>query len=581
MSNFGLRSRKGAIKKVKFATFDIESSNWVNFKLLGFFDGNKYYEFYNVEDFLNHILHKKYREFKIFAHNGGRFDFRFILEKTIDKYRINIIEVHGSLIQLRVYLGSGRDTVTFRDSYVLLPASLRELTETFNVEHKKKKIENYNFDILTDKKREYLKFDCLGLYEVLSSFQILANKQGANLRLSLASTSMDLFLRKYFPKDLPYIPNYRHREKIIRQAYFGGRTEALNRYGENLFYYDFNSLYPAVMAENLFPVGNPAYIKHYKFNKNDIGFCNIRTDLPERFIMPLPYRLNSMLTFPYGIINGYYPIVFLNMLKKLNIDFTINEALLFTGKSIFKDFVNNLYKLRLENTGNALGYVLKTMLNSLYGKFGQHILQKEYIQNPTEKQLIGLTIYDIDLNLWYKEKEITASYILPALSAYVTAYGQEKIFTIMNELQTKVYYCDTDSIVTTEKLPTSTNLGELKLEYIIKRGIFLTQKLYAFIDHKGKFHYRAKGYSKNDMARNSLHFTWDDFERALDGDFSAFKIEYECLFGFKESLKRFNKMLYYGKKQKSIIDIETKRIFLKNSFLTKPLHLIEQNSIFK
>ena len=571
MSKFGLTGLKGKLKIEKVAVFDIESSNWIDFRILGFFDGVDYYEFYKTKDFLNFILKDKYRQYKIYAHNGGKFDFRFLLNDLSELgNKVDILDVNGSLIQLKIHLVK-RDYIILRDSYVLLPDSLRNLTKSFNVEHQKQYIDDYNFDEITDKKREYLKYDCFGLYEVIMAFQNKINSIGGNIKLTTASTAMDLFRRKYFPVDLPFIARYPNKEEKIRLGYYGGRTEVFRRYyneSEPLYLYDFNSLYPAVMAENDFPVGNPVSCNNYVYNKKDTGFVKIKVTIPELFVPPLPVKSKNLLQFPIGKIVGWYPIPFMEVLNSLNIKFSIQEAILFNKRMIFKDYVNELYKVRMENKNNSLNYITKIMLNSTYGKFAQNVLRQEFIQNP--KNVIGLTNFDLDLNLFFRLKSVDAVYILPAISAYVTAYAQIKIFKVMNLLQESLYYCDTDSIITTTKINTSSKLGELKLEHTIKKAIFLTQKVYAYIDDKGKYYYKAKGYSKDFC--NELKYS--DFENALlKNDLSAFSQEYKALWGLRESLKRRNTPLVFDYKKKSIINLETKRRFVEN-FLTKPLQLV-------
>lgn len=78
----------------------------------------------------------------------------------------------------------------------------------------------------------------------------------------------------------------------------------------------------------------------------------------------------------------------------------------------------------------------------------------------------------------------------------------------------KVYYSDTDSIVTNIKLPDSmvdkTKLGLLKLEANIRgKGIFISGKLYSYIDDKGNIVKKCKGFYSNTI-------TFDDYVQLLD-----------------------------------------------------------------
>lgn len=56
-----------------------------------------------------------------------------------------------------------------------------------------------------------------------------------------------------------HIPN-EGEDKFIRRAYFGGRTYVFQPYGEDLYYYDVNSLYPYIMKEYPMPASKPEWM---------------------------------------------------------------------------------------------------------------------------------------------------------------------------------------------------------------------------------------------------------------------------------------------------------------------------------
>lgn len=61
----------------------------------------------------------------------------------------------------------------------------------------------------------------------------------------------------------------------------------------------------------------------------------------------------------------------------------------------------------------------------------------------------------------------------------------------------KLYYSDTDSIVTDKELPapliSTDKLGLLKLEHVLLQGIFISNKIYYLLNTKWKFIIKAKG----------------------------------------------------------------------------------------
>lgn len=53
-----------------------------------------------------------------------------------------------------------------------------------------------------------------------------------------------------------HIPN-KNEDSFLRKAYYGGHTDVYRPYGEHLYYYDVNSLYPFVMKHFQMPGGVP------------------------------------------------------------------------------------------------------------------------------------------------------------------------------------------------------------------------------------------------------------------------------------------------------------------------------------
>ena len=49
--------------------------------------------------------------------------------------------------------------------------------------------------------------------------------------------------------------------KNLKKAYTGGSVDVYKPYGEQVFRYDVNSLYPSVMKDNPMPVGYPTYFE--------------------------------------------------------------------------------------------------------------------------------------------------------------------------------------------------------------------------------------------------------------------------------------------------------------------------------
>jgi hypothetical protein len=94
-----------------------------------------------------------------------------------------------------------------------------------------------------------------------------------------------------------HIPHY-NQYKDIKKAYYGGKVEVFKNFGENLYHYDFVSLYPYIMKQNL-PLGNLIKSNDTCLD-NYYGFCFATVTVPENLY-------NSILPFRDENGNVYYP----------------------------------------------------------------------------------------------------------------------------------------------------------------------------------------------------------------------------------------------------------------------------------
>jgi hypothetical protein len=124
-----------------------------------------------------------------------------------------------------------------------------------------------------------------------------------------------------------------------------------------------------------------------------------------------------------------------------------------------------------------MALVAKLMMNSLYGKFGMNEDRREIIVlGKGEKPPEGATFprfedgqEDLLSRVCYVEKHVSPPYIIPQISAQITALARIRLWTFMADIVRRggsLYYCDTDSIITDLcDIPTSSELGALKNEY--------------------------------------------------------------------------------------------------------------------
>ena len=106
-----------------------------------------------------------------------------------------------------------------------------------------------------------------------------------------------------------------------------------------------------------------------------------------------------------------------------------------------------------------------------------------------------------------------------AIASAISAYSRIRMSIFKNNHNFKLYYSDTDSIVTDKPLPEymiGNELGQLKLEHTITKAIFLAPKVYALITSEGEQIIKAKGLTKDAIQNINI----SDYEQLLKKDSS-------------------------------------------------------------
>jgi len=122
-------------------------------------------------------------------------------------------------------------------------------------------------------------------------------------------------------------------------------------------------------------------------------------------------------------------------------------------------------------------------------------------------------------------------------------------------------------VFTKTKLPVSSELGGLKLEYKIKRAIFLLPKCYILELKDGSYVKKVKGFPRDMLEK----VTFETFEKALyDNDYTGFTGSKLVFGSFKENLRRHNPIVSMIKKTLTINKRYDKRI-VNDDYTTKPI----------
>lgn len=335
---------------------------------------------------------------------------------------------------------------------------------------------------------------------------------GVDMQKTIAGSGVKLWLKDKDKRIETSLPT--RYDFLARKGYYGGRTEVFTvGKVDEVNAYDVNSLYPYIMEHCLFPDVDELYVldspKSYNVVRKDLGVADVTIEMPKLHIPPLPYRTKGKLIFPYGTFRGSWTTPLINLAIKHGARVIQCHSFIGSASTVrpFKGFIRRMYERRMEAKaeGNPNENVFKILMNAVYGKLAQGTSEdigwlKAFTPESYTPKTAILPRQEIDNTVFFIEpivqfKREPHQNVLWA--AMITAYAQELLYEYMEELDFDVDYCDTDSIWTKKKLPTSNELGAMKLEKKCLTATFLAPKFYSYTTYDGEIHYVAKGAPAN------------------------------------------------------------------------------------
>jgi len=517
-------------RRRRFLTYDLE---WLpgslKLRMIGVYDGIKYRCYTEEAENLVRLFFSKELTSKnsgkwFYAHAGGLADIQFILEELAKDPAYSVEGSFSGSSAIIVKVSRSNCRWYFIDSYWTLRGSLAKIGEKIGMPKGE-----VAWDAPLDKLIPYNKQDCVILWTALDQFQDILVNLGSELRMTLASSSMRLFRRKYLNRE---ITTSSKLNQLVRPAYVGGRVEVFYRKIHSGFYYDINSCYPFAMTKPL----PGQYIKmspKLPEDKKYLYIAHIKIEVPEMSIPPLPYLTDKHLFFPTGIFEGWYCQPEIELALKLGCKIhKVYQCLYFKPFLDLRYFAMELYEKRKASLG-FMNETFKILLNAGYGKFGERPEKQSLLINPTPSKMIeieqiinevkqirakeqSLTEEEIEAlskepkrylknevglispGIWLLKKEKHVQHAHVPVAAFVTSYAR---VNLMEHLLTcpNVYYCDTDGFATdADRLYTGKKLGEIKLEKTYVDSLFHSPKLYHLQLASGEHIVKAKGFPKLD-----------------------------------------------------------------------------------
>ena len=553
----------------------------------------------------NNILSKMYNDYTFYTHNFGSFDSIFIL-KILTEYNIQVgFEYYklkttfrdNKLLKLVVSVKKLNDVtkkeqlykISIVDSYNILNKKLSKLGDLFESNVTKGyfpysfvklntlnyigntpsidywynqykdniSIEEYNnlYNTHWNLRYEcinYLNRDLLSLYSIIKKFNNyiyeIYDTQMTDC-LTISRLAMNIFIKDYLgDSKLPIVKKGMYND--IKNAYYGGVTEVYKPYGENLYYYDVNSLYPfssknAMCGTNctyMEDLGNDG-LKLYEL----FGFFYCEIETSNSYIGLLPVNCNIGLIMPMGKWKGWYFSEELKFAYENNYKIKVIKGYNFNKQyNVFDKYVDKLYDIK-SNSTDPTKFITKSLLNNLLGRFGLNVNKPitrivqfdelnlllktrkvNSLKTITDNHFLVTYYSDIsseickDNNLDYSkvltfketndiEKDREFNDVSLTTSAAITSYSRifmSKVKLDIISNKGNIYYTDTDSIVSdiplNKELTSMYNIGKFKLEHSVKKGYFISSKTYCLLLQNGASIIKAKGVDSKSLNLN--HF---------------------------------------------------------------------------
>lgn len=447
----------------------------------GAYNGSEYHEFATVETLVDFLSTRG--ACLAYAHNGGRFDWHFLLHLLPAFEPLMVIA--GRLARFRI------GQCEYRDSWNIMPMALRAGGKKFEVE---------DWSIFESAARalpanrrviqERLRTDCVYLFAMLekfiAEFGLHLTQAGASMHAwsKIAQIDPPATSREFYHTFAPY--------------YFGGRVECFQP-GEVTRPFkiiDINSAYSYAMIHR-HPWGEiPDEQRTLPQGRSAIERAFITVECAAAGAFPFRDRDGS-LTFPADRVSRVFHVTGWEYLAALETgalgQHAIHSVLRLPLSIDFRSYMDHFYQMKTDakKSGDKARYEFaKRFLNALYGKFGSNpeeyqeytIVAPRFIEVACESDGYA---FCAELGPWaLLSRDIQESRqrfynvaVAASVTGFVRAYDWRAIRSVGG-----VIYIDTDCLhcFDTGALPLSEDtLGAWKVEAECDYGAYAGKKMYA------------------------------------------------------------------------------------------------------
>lgn len=384
--------------------FDLETEHWDRYVVGGYFDRHRHFTPYpwTDEDALADRIISS--EGHIWAHNGGKYDTLWLLERFLKRYtdKAEVFLAGQRIVCLKI----GKTEI--RDSLALVPMALEKAAEIGGIPKAKTgldcecgkacggycAIRRSMKPVKLQQLISYLKVDCQAGFEMLVKLSIYAEENDLDLCSTIGASSWRTARRwAKLPVATWEMPGVGATKAyhFCAKGYFGGRTQVFRPRSEKGYHCDVNSAYIHALRTLELPVGEmrelgPSKVESaYRAGKE--GVYQARVRVPDMHIPPLPLRGRHRIYYPTGNFAGVWTGNELRYAESVGVRIEgIKKGIVWPRKqNLFKGFCEELWRLRDQaGVKTALGQWLKWFGNSLTGKLAQNPLSEKIDLNLTD-----------------------------------------------------------------------------------------------------------------------------------------------------------------------------------------------------
>ncbi|KAK3745286.1 hypothetical protein QZH41_013954 [Actinostola sp. cb2023] len=537
--------------------------------------------FSTIDAFCTWLFRPEHQNSIVFAHNFMGYDSYFLLEWLCARGQRPEVVMRGAKCMYMYVKGLN---LKFKDSLCFLPMALRKFSKTFNLPEEKGYFPHF---FNCPENQNYV-----GPYPVLEFYGVESMKEEDAEKLRLWHTEQLGDDDGTFPQWMKHREPLNPREGLFGGRTNALKLHFKCPEGSRIDYVDFTSLYPSVMLSGgAYPVGHPTLIRRdfqTPLTEHYYGFNKVKVLPPRHLYIPvLPSHIQNKLMFVLcrtcaeqlrqtegrcchnaeeRSLVGTWTTPELEKAVALGyVILDVYEVWHYpeTSTELFRKYVNTYLRLKQEASGwpawchteedkhryvdeylahegillehieanPGLRNLVKLMLNSLWGKFGQnpHLPVTEYVDDPkrfaelmfgpkTEVKHLLLINENLAQLQYDKVDDFTreSGFASVVHAAFVTSFARLKLYRYLEELQERVLYFDTDSIFYVTHpgqalLPLGDYLGDLTSELkrpgdFIREFVSTGPKSYAYVTDQGDKEVKCKGIPLNGMSSAVINF---------------------------------------------------------------------------